>query len=44
LHTIPNADGNRKTHADSAAAAYPTTAPINIYENKTHCPIRTYPP
>jgi hypothetical protein len=28
LYTIANADSNRKTYADSAASAYPTTAAI----------------
>jgi hypothetical protein len=38
---IPNADGNRKTYADSAVSAYATAAPVtSLYENKTHCSIR----
>ena len=35
---IPNADGNRKTYADSAVSAYPGTASVAFVDEKeAHC-------
>ena len=36
-HAKPYPYTERYAQSDSAASAFPTTAPITIYENETHC-------